>query len=115
MLGFSNDGAERFFHPDGNWIGRASGSPFPWERHTASGELLRSYRPVEHCLEAEPLQLGADVWGLCEKFPDRYALILVQRDGTPIEVTGRRLCDMRDGGELTLHPAAYRLVYGDAG
>jgi hypothetical protein len=115
MLGFSNDGAERFFHPDGNWIGRASGSPFPWERHTASGELLRSYRPVEHCLEAEPLQLEADVWGLCEKFPERYALILVQRDGTPIEVTGRRLCDMRDGGELTLHPAAYRLVYGDAG
>lgn len=108
--GFRKDSDDRFFHSDGSWIGKISGERFPWERRTATGNLVRRYWPREHCLQKAPLQLEADIWGLIEKFPDDYALVLLDAEGNPVEVPGARLCAMRDSEELKLYPASYRLV-----
>ncbi len=56
-------------------------------------------------------QRAAGRWVQLEQDPDRYTLLLVDADDTPLEITGRRLREMCDGGELTLYPAKYRLVY----
>jgi hypothetical protein len=109
--GYKADGEDRFFHSDGSWIGRANGARFPWERRAAGGEILRHYFPKDHCLEHEPLQLEADVWGLLDQKPDLYSFILINPEGGPVEMTGARLRALRDDGELTIHPATYRLVY----
>ncbi|MBY3260300.1 ATPase [Rhizobium laguerreae] len=109
--GYKADGEDRFFHTDGSWIGRANGTRFPWERRSAGGEIQRHYYPKDHCLEHEPLQLEADVWGLLDQKPDVYSFILINPEGDPVEMTGVRLRALRDGGELTIHPATYRLVY----
>ncbi|KJV40261.1 sacsin N-terminal ATP-binding-like domain-containing protein [Brevundimonas sp. KM4] len=109
--GYKADGEDRFFHADGSWIGRANGTRFPWERRSAGGEILRHYYPKDHCLEHEPLQLEADVWGLLDQKPELYSFILINPEGGPVEMTGARLRTLRDGGELTIHPATYRLVY----
>lgn len=109
--GYKADGDDRFFHSDGSWIGRANGARFPWERRSASGEVLRHYYPKEHCLEREPLQIEADVWGLVDQKPDTYSFILINPEGEAVEMTGSRLCALREGGEITIHPATYRLVY----
>lgn len=108
--GFRKDGDERFFHSDGSWIVKISGERFPWERRTATGNLVRRYWPREHCLQKAPLQLEADIWGLIEKFPDDYALVLLDAEGNPVEVSGAQLRAMRDSEELKLYPASYRLV-----
>lgn len=108
--GYSVDGADRFYHADAGWIGKGSGNSF-WELHSASGELVKSYWVKEHCIRQDPLQLDADVWGLFQKFPDRYSLILSDVDGNPVEISGQNLRAMHDRGELTLYPATYRLVY----
>jgi len=109
--GYKVDGEDRFFHADGSWIGRGNGTRFPWERRSAGGEILRHYYPKDHCLEHEPLQLEADVWGLLDQKPDLYSFILINPEGDAVEMTGARLRALRDGGELTIHPATYRLVY----
>ena len=109
--GFRKDSDDRFFHEDGSWIARANGARFPWERRTAGGDLVRYYWPKDHCLEREPLQLEADIWGLIEQHPETYALVLADIKGGPVAVTGSRLRAMRDKGEVTLYPATYRLVY----
>ncbi len=109
--GYKADGEDRFFHADGSWIGRGNGARFPWERRSAGGEILRHYYPKDHCLEHEPLQLEADLWGLLDQKPDLYSFILINPEGDPVEMTGARLRALRDGGELTIHPATYRLVY----
>lgn len=109
--GFRKDSDNRFFHKDGSWIARAIGARFPWEHRTANGDLARYYWPEDHCLEREPLQLEADIWGLIEQHSETYALVLADIEGDPIEVTGVRLCAMRDKGEVTLFPASYRLIY----
>jgi hypothetical protein len=64
-------------------------------------------------LEREPLQIDAEVWGLIDKFQDTYALVLSDAQDDPIEITGAGLRTMRDGGQLTLYPATYRLVYDE--
>jgi hypothetical protein len=110
-LGYKADGEDRFFHSDGSWIGRANGARFPWERRSVGGEILRHYYPKEHCLERDPLQIEADVWGLLDQKPDNYSFILVNTEGEPVEMTGARLRALRDGGEIAIHPATYRLVY----
>lgn len=114
-LGYKPDGEDRFYHSDGSWIGRANGARFPWERRSASGEVLRHYYPKEHCLEREPLQIEADVWGLLDQKPDVYSFILVNPEGEPVEMTGARLRALREGGEITIHPATYRLVLSGEG
>lgn len=110
-LGFKKDGEERFFHDSGAWIGRANGARFPWEHRSPTGNLVRYYLPFEHCLEREPLPLDADIWTLLDQHPETYALILSNLEGNPVEVTGARLRTMREGQELELFPATYRLVY----
>ncbi|POR41166.1 ATP-binding protein [Methylobacterium sp. V23] len=110
-LGYKPDEEDRFYHSDGSWIGRANGARFPWERRSAIGEVQRHYYPKEHCLEREPLQIEADVWGLLDQKPDAYSFILVNPKGEPVEVTGARLRALRERGEITIHPATYRLVY----
>jgi hypothetical protein len=112
--GYKADGDDRFFRSDGSWIGRSNGARFPWERRSASGEVLRHYYPKEHCLEREPIQIEADVWGLLDQKPDVYSFILVNPEGEPVEMTGARLRALRDGGEITIHPAKYRLVLSGA-
>ena len=109
--GYKADGDDRYFHSDGSWIGRTNGARFPWERRSAGGEVLRHYYPKEHCLEREPLQIEADVWGLLDQKPDVYSFILINPEGEPVEMTGARLRALREGGEMTIHPATYRLVY----
>lgn len=109
--GFAKDGSDRFYHADGSWIEKVSGGhSFPWERRSASGELLQCYWDKEHCIQRDALQLDADVWNLCYKYPDEYTLLLVDADGAPLQFTGYRLREMCDGGEMTLYPAKYRLV-----
>ncbi|MGE8451773.1 MAG: ATPase, partial [Pseudomonadales bacterium] len=109
--GYKADGNDRFLHADGSWIGRANGKRFPWERRSAAGEVLRHYYAKDHCLEHEPLQLEADIWGLLDQKPDLYSFILINPEGGPVEMTGARLRTLRDAGDLTIHPATYRLVY----
>jgi len=113
--GYTMDGADRFFHSDGSWIEKASGHSFPWERRSPTGDLLQCYWDKEQCIQRDPLQLDADVWRLCDKYPDKYTLLLVNADDAPLEITGRRLREMCDGGELTLYPAKYRLVHSQNG
>ncbi|WP_287339769.1 ATPase [Mesorhizobium sp.] len=115
VQGYKADGEDRFFHADGSWIGRANGARFPWERRSASGEVLRHYYPKEHCLEREPLQIEADVWGLADQKPDIYSFILVNSEGEPVEMTGARLRSLRECGGITIHPATYRLVLSEEG
>jgi hypothetical protein len=92
-------------------MAKTKGERFPWERRTAAGEIVRYYWPKDHCLEQEPLQLEADVWGLIDGFPETYALVLSTPLGDPVEVPGAVVRSMRDSGRLKLYPAAYRLVY----
>jgi hypothetical protein len=109
--GYFIEGTDRFYHPDGSCIARVSGNAFPWERRSASGDILQYYWPRDHCIRREPLEMEADVWSLCQEFPDTYTLVLCELDGSPVEISGRRLLQMSEKGELTLHPATYRLVY----
>ncbi len=110
--GFKKEGEERFFNEkDGSWIGKANGMRFPWQRCTATGDLVCYYWPKDHCLELDPLQIEADVWGLIEQQPEIYALVLASANGDPVEISGSRLRAMREDGEVVLYPASYRLVY----
>ena len=110
--GYAKDGADRFYHADGSWIEKVSGGlSFPWERRSATGELLQCYWDKEHCILRDALQIDADVWNLCDQHPDKYALLLVNADDTPLVVTGLQLREMCNSGELTLYPAKYGLVY----
>lgn len=110
--GFRKDGQDRFCHSDGSWIWKPAGERF-WERRNGHGELVRNYWPKDHCLEQQPLQIEADLWGLIDKFPDMYALVLSNAQNEAVEITGSGLRAMRDGGELKLYPATYRLVYSN--
>ena len=110
--GFRMDSGHRFVHRDGSWIARANKTRFPWERRAPNGDLVRYYWPMDLCLEREPLQLEADVWGLLGEIDSNsYALVLVDLEGDPIEITGVHLRAMCEEGKVTLYPATYRLVY----
>ena len=100
----------RYYHENGSWIERTSGNTFPWERYSSLGARLQCYWDKDHCIEREPLQLGADIWELCDKNPEKYTLLLAGPDGTPVEYSGHRLRELRTTGRLTLFPASYRLV-----
>lgn len=108
--GFRKDSDTRFYDEAGNWIAKVSGSLFPWELRTASGDIARRYWPKDHCLEKQPLQIDAEVWSIIEKSPDEYVLLLFDLAGLPLEITGEDLREMQENGELTLHPSTYRLV-----
>jgi hypothetical protein len=108
--GFRKNEDGRFCHPDGSWISRADDTRSMWERWSANGELVCSYKPIDHCLDRGPLVLDAEIWGLIEESPSTYGLILLDAQGGAVEMTGTRLRAMRDANELTLFPASYRLV-----
>jgi len=93
-LGYKKDGENRFYHADSSWIGRVNENSFPWEKRSASGNLIRCYWPKDHCLQREPLQLEADIWGLIDKFPDTHSLILSNPEEEPVEIQGGNLCTM---------------------
>ena len=108
--GFKKHEDNHFFAGDGCLIVKAQGALFPWELRNHDGEVIKHYIPMEHCLERDHLQLGADIWGVLEREPDNYALILIDPDGKPVEVSGKILNGLRVAGVLTLHPSTYRLV-----
>ena len=109
--GYKPDGVDRFFQADGSWICRAADSLFSWALHSATADVLRQYYPKDHCLQSEPLEIDAEIWGLLDQRPDIYSFILVNLQDEPVEMTGTALRAMREGGEITIHPATYRLVY----
>ena len=84
---------------------------FPWELKSATRKTERFYWPREHCIQKEPLQLEAEIWELCQRFPDLYSLILTTVNGFPTEVDGNQLVKMQEQHALVLYPAAYRLEY----
>ncbi|MFD2855725.1 sacsin N-terminal ATP-binding-like domain-containing protein [Seohaeicola zhoushanensis] len=108
--GFRKDGDSHFYNDQGQIIGRANGSLFPWELRSPAGDVSKRYWPKDHCLELEPLPLDAAIWGVLEQHPDSYVLVLANADGDPVEVTGKLLTELRDRGVLALHPSTYRLV-----
>ena len=108
--GFRIDNENRFYHDNGNFIERSSVRPL-WERRNVNGELVFYYLARDHCLEKKPLEIAAEIWGLIEKYPEKYALILLSIDDEPIEIIGTKLSKMKDAGQITLYPATYRLVY----
>lgn len=110
--GYKPDG-DRFVHPNGHWLAKAAQSAFDWEKRSATGELLCSYWLREHCMEQDPLQLDAVIWNLLKEHPDRYALVLTNPAGNPVEWTGSHLSTLLASREITLHPATYRLVHAD--
>jgi hypothetical protein len=112
MHGFQKDGDGRFFHPDGSWIGKSADLRF-WERWTGKGKLVGHYWLKDHCLERQPLPMASDVWAMIEKFPDQYSLVLCDPQDKPVEISGDELLAMRESGQITIHPASYRLVYSD--
>ena len=107
---FMNDSG-KFYHEDGRSLERTPGNVFPWELKSASGNTERYYWPREHCIQKEPLQLEAEIWDLCQRFPDLYSLVLTTIKGVPIEVDGNQLVKMQEEQALVLYPAAYRLEY----
>ena len=109
--GFRINDENHFSHDNGSCIKRSNVYPSLWERQNESGELVLYYFAKDHCLEKKPLEIGADIWGLIEKFPEKYALILLSVDDVPIEIVGINLNKMKDIGQITLHPATYRIVY----
>jgi hypothetical protein len=111
--GFKRDGDGRYFHADGSWIEKLHGERF-WQRQNGKGELVRYYWPKDHCLECEPMQIETEIWGLFDKYPDTYALVVTDLQNHPIEITGTRLLNMHNVGLIKLYPATYRLVYQNA-
>ena len=112
--GFSVNGTGRFYHPEGSWLERTPGNPFPWEFRSASGEIVQYFWPKEHCIQQAPLQLEAEIWDLCQQSPGLHSLILSNADGAPVEIPGGQLVKMREQEKLVLYPATYRLVYNGA-
>ena len=110
-LGYRKAGEDNFIHRDGASLARSRGDIFPWVRYSSSGEIICRYWTKDHCLELEPLQIQAEIWGLIEKFPEKYAFLLADLQGNPIEIRGEKLGALRESGYLKLYPATYRLVY----
>ena len=109
--GFFMNGSGKFYHADGSSLERTLGNVFPWELKSATRKTERFYWPREHCIQKEPLQLEAEIWELCQKFPDLYSLILTTVNGVPTEVDGNQLVKMLEQDALVLYPATYRLEY----
>ena len=114
-LGFAMNGSGRYDHADGTSLGRTSGNAFPWELKSAQGEILQYYWPEEHCIQQEPLQLDADIWEICQRYPTLYSLVLTDVNGAPIQIPGSQLVEMRKQDRLVLYPATYKLEYRGEG
>lgn len=109
--GFTRDGSDRFFHPDGDWIQKVNGNTFNWERYSSSGDVVQSYWVKDCCIEREALQLDAVIWNLCERSPEQYSIVLRDPNERAIVYSGADLVRLRASDRLKLYPANYRLVY----
>ncbi len=110
--GFVNlNGSGFYTHIDGRRLLRSPHDRTLWELYSPSGELLRSYITKEYCIERGPLPIDVDKWMLLESNANHYALILLDKEDRPIEMTGAELLLLRDKGLLNIHPATYRLEY----
>ena len=110
--GFSHEqGTDKFCHIDGRYLKKTQRAAFPWSLWSVTGAIVQYYWCKEHCIQQKPLQLEAEIWSLCEKFPELYSLILVDSHGMPTEISGNRLAEMQAQEELVLYPATYRLQY----
>ena len=110
-LGYRKACDDYFIHTDGSSLAKSRGEIFPWVRSTSSGEIICRYWIKDHCLEQEPMEIEADIWGMVEKFPKKCALVLADTKGYPVEIHGEKLNTLRESGHIKLYPATYRLVY----
>ena len=113
--GFSMAGNDRFVHADGRRLEKTLQNAFPWELRSASGDFAKYYWPKEQCLQQDPLQMSSDIWELCERYPERYSLILTDVTGVPVEISGRQLVKMLELEILVLFPSTYRLNFTGQG
>src|SRR5690606_36374720 len=93
--GFRKDNDGSFFNVQGCTIGKANGASFPWEQRSQDGDAIKYYWAKDHCLEREPLELDAVIWGMLER-SENYVLVLSNPDGDPVEVSGEHLIQLRD-------------------
>jgi hypothetical protein len=112
-LGYAAITPDRFEHEDGSWIAKSPESTFPWLRYDRDGDLIQCYWTKEHCMQIKPLELPAEVWQLCIDSPDRYSLVLFDREGAPIDVPGRTLSTLLSEEKIKLYPSWYRIVNTD--
>lgn len=108
--GYTPDGDERYYHPDGSWIARCRDALFPWERRSATGSLACSYWVKDHCLDLEPLEIAAELWMRCQETPDQFSLIVAGPRGDAVALSGAALLSMTKSGRICLYPATYRIV-----
>jgi len=105
---------KRFYNPkNGNCISKSTGSIFPWEQYSETGELVQCYWEKHHCVQLEPLELDKEVWDLCERSPGKHTLLLIDEDDQPIELSGHELLKLHKSNLLKLYLSKYRLVYED--
>jgi hypothetical protein len=99
---------ERFVRADGHWI-RRTDSPFHWEEYDAAGAFVRRYWVSDQSLEGRGVEIGADVWGYFQKWPEACAAVVVDRHGRPRRMDGAELARRVREGRVRLYPATYRL------
>jgi hypothetical protein len=115
ISGFFLNGSGKYRDREGNCLEPAHNIGFNWLMRDRTGQLIQYYWVKDHCLEDKPLEVDVPIWDLCEKSPELYSFIIVDKQGQPEEVSGYRLTDMKQKGELVVHPASYRLVYKENG
>ncbi len=110
--GYQKEADNNFFHSNGSRIRKSNNDNiFSWEKLSPTSEVICEYWPKDHCLQREPLNLDAEVWGKIDKFPDTCAFVLSDMEGNPIELDGQHLKDMFKDDKIKLYPATYRIVY----
>lgn len=100
--------SKRFIRQDGYCIQR-SGPPFDWAEHDARGIRVQRYWVSDQRLEGRGVEIGAEVWGHFDRWPDACSMILVDQDGDPRKLDGLELTRLVREGRVRLHPATYRL------
>jgi hypothetical protein len=55
------------------------------------------------------VEIPADVWGLIERQPTLYTLVMADENGAPHEYLGSDCLTLKARGELQLFPATFRL------
>lgn len=106
--GYQKRDTHHFIHVDGRVLIKSEGV-FPWAIREANGAISLYLWLREHCLELKPLDLPTEVWHLIEQDSQRYALVLEDRHGEPIQFSGKDLMASKQAGQLKLHVATYRI------
>jgi len=114
LNGFEKAAAEDCFcHVDGRSMRRThpTHSQWAWEIYSADRILLNCLFVKNHPIAQIPLEVDAELWEACRREPSKYSLVLVNHDGSPLELSGRCLVDLAKSGGLEIYPARYRLFY----